>query len=1106
MFWQAILPLAQAADAPLNDSLSLGVKFLIVLAIIAGSFAAGVFLSRWLRMPDYGWKIGLVLLALTSGVAITVLGWPPKLGIDLSGGVILVYEVDQEKKGDQTIDMNEMVAAIARRINPGGTKEITIRPYGAEQIEIIIPEVDDDEVRRIEKIITNIGSLEFRIIANQTDHADEIERALALPLSVKELKTSDGTPIFRWVEVEHKPATLEYFSNPRFGNRTNAQGNLETLVKIDKFNVTGSDLAQAMPTERNGRPAVEFGFTSRGAAKFGGLTGANLPDPATGHERQLGIILDDYLVSAPNIKSVITDRGEITGEFTQQEVNDLVGVLRAGKLPAALEKTPSTRLLTGPTLGEDTIRSAQIATAAAMFVVVAFMVIYYRFAGVVASFALIINFVLTVAAMILIKAAFTLTGVAGLALTLGMAVDANVLIYERIREELGRGATLRMAIRNGFDRAMSAIIDSNLTTLITAVVLYVVGTDQIKGFAVTLTLGLLISLFTAIFVSRVVLDVVEKQRWITTLKMMQFVGVTNIDLIGKWRMAAALSLTLVAIGTAAVVARGKNILDIDFLGGTSIQILFKEQQNIAEIREQLNNVPEDIRTQIRSDLAQTMTEELRTEARQELGADASQQDVDALVEQKLDELSDLRDVAVSGVQIPGEEPDVRFQFNTSNPSIRAVETIVKDLFAGELAHNSMTYEPIAMISAEEARKAGAAQRSAPTSTSTGENGSTPVEKPADSPTNTPSTPESSDNSSIRPGDERLLAMADVQGELALLAQNDNNQPASTGSSATTASDNQAEAGKSESASSQAGSSEQFAKTTLKFAEPVTYDSMVAKLKNALDAADVTAEFNVSNPQYSEGSNVPYDTWEVRIGASQEQSEQVLKTIQQDLDETPVFPASSNIGGKVAGSTRLSAIYALLASLVLIVGYIWLRFERAVFGLAAVVALVHDVTISTGAVAISYYIANLFGPVAAALQIDPFKIDLTIVAALLTIVGYSLNDTIVVFDRIREVRGKSPHLTRDMLNLSINQTLSRTILTGLTTMFVLIILYFWGGQGIHGFAYCLLVGMVVGTYSSIYVASPVLLWLMQPRQERKPELAAAGGRGPNYAKSIEERRS
>src|SRR5688572_2721202 len=207
--------LAQAAAGEtLNQSTGVGMKVLIVLAIFLASFGAGVLLSRSLRMADYGWKIGLVLFSLVAGLAICVMGWPPKLGIDLSGGVILVYEVDQSKKvAGQSVQMDEMVAAIARRINPGGTKEITIRPYGVEQVEIVIPEENDDEIRRIEKVITNIGSLEFRIVANRQDHGNDLERARVMPLSAKELKASDGTPQFRWVEIEHKPKTIDSFVN-----------------------------------------------------------------------------------------------------------------------------------------------------------------------------------------------------------------------------------------------------------------------------------------------------------------------------------------------------------------------------------------------------------------------------------------------------------------------------------------------------------------------------------------------------------------------------------------------------------------------------------------------------------------------------------------------------------------------------------------------------------------------------------------------------------------------------------------------------------------------------------------------------------------------------
>ena len=181
---------------------------------------------------------------------------------------------------------------------------------------------------------------------------------------------------------------------------------------------------------------------------------------------------------------------------------------------------------------------------------------------------------------------------------------------------------------------------------------------------------------------------------------------------------------------------------------------------------------------------------------------------------------------------------------------------------------------------------------------------------------------------------------------------------------------------------------------------------------------------------------------------------------------------------MAGDTRNLAIAALLASLFGIVGYIWIRFQRVVFGVAAVIALVHDILITLGAIAVSAYVAKYLG----FLLIDEFRISLPIVAAFLTIIGYSLNDTIVVFDRIREVRGKSPDLTAEMINTSINQTLSRTLLTSLTTLIVVAILYAIGGQGIHGFAFALVVGVMVGTYSSIFIASPALLWMFNINKE------------------------
>ncbi|MCP3696281.1 MAG: protein translocase subunit SecF, partial [Planctomycetaceae bacterium] len=220
----------------------------------------------------------------------------------------------------------------------------------------------------------------------------------------------------------------------------------------------------------------------------------------------------------------------------------------------------------------------------------------------------------------------------------------------------------------------------------------------------------------------------------------------------------------------------------------------------------------------------------------------------------------------------------------------------------------------------------------------------------------------------------------------------------------------------------------------------------------------------------------FQAWQVTLKTDQAVAESVIAKLKTELSSTPIFHSSNTIGGKVAGDTQRLAIFAMLTSLLGIIGYIWIRFQRVVYGLAAVVALVHDVLVTLGAIALSAYAASSLG----FLQVESFSISLPVVAAFLTIVGYSLNDTIVVFDRIREVRGKSPDLTSGMINQSINETLSRTVLTSLTTLIVVLILFFFGGQGIHGFAFSLVIGVIVGTYSSIFVASPVLLWLSKAR--------------------------
>jgi preprotein translocase SecF subunit len=281
---------------------------------------------------------------------------------------------------------------------------------------------------------------------------------------------------------------------------------------------------------------------------------------------------------------------------------------------------------------------------------------------------------------------------------------------------------------------------------------------------------------------------------------------------------------------------------------------------------------------------------------------------------------------------------------------------------------------------------------------------------------------------------------------------------------------------------------------LTFARKVSYDTILEIFttefgsKDALPPLQLAPLVESSTPgeppkpdkSFAIGDSTPYTMWNVKIKLPPQQATARLDAIKAAVADTPFFPSSNTIGGKVAGSTRMQAVYALLASLLCIVAYLWVRFQRVIFGLAAVVALVHDVLITLGAIAISAFLAPYLG----FLLIDPFKIGLPVLAAFLTIIGYSLNDTIIVFDRIREVRGKAPRLTEDMVNASVNQTLSRTLLTSGTTLLVIVVLYIAGGEVIHGFAFSLLVGVIVGTYSSIYIASPVLLWMVRPPKTRQ----------------------
>ncbi|MCR9118621.1 MAG: protein translocase subunit SecD, partial [bacterium] len=653
----SLLAQTDTATAATGSWLDGIIMLALIVAVVVVPFLLGNFVANSvLKMREYGWKIGLIFFAITASFVVILLGWPPNLGVDLQGGTILVYEIQDQEDGAPPIDKGALIQQLSRRVNPTGTREIVIRPYGEREIEIIIPKLPPDEIERIKDILRQQGALEFRIVADTTEprHDDAIKEARKPENSREEIirsstktinETNDGFDVDEskqkvigyWTKMGRAAEELS-IAVPEFTDASGKSvkrirpflsegliggphlfriaatdqpldvtqldlarpevslaklgiGDIEVFMFADDgWDVIGDDIAsvrQSIGSDRGGNE-VAFNMNTLGAPKMAGLTGAYSPDSSTGKDYHMGIVLDNELISAPTIQSTISDSGRITGRFTNAEIKFLVEILQAGKLPATLSKAPISENVIDPLLGAANVVQGCWAIGISFGLVLIFMLVYYRIAGVVACFALGANIALILAVMIAIKAAFTLPGLAGLVLTVGMAVDANVLIFERIREEMNRGSALRLAIRNGFAKATTTIVDANVTTLITAIVLYAIGTDQIRGFAVTLILGIVMSMFTAIFCSRVTFEIIERKKWLTSLNMMQALTETSFNFLGKRRIALAVSAVVIVIGLVAVGFRGATIFDIDFRGGYSVSFALSEVKTTEEVRNLLD--------------------------------------------------------------------------------------------------------------------------------------------------------------------------------------------------------------------------------------------------------------------------------------------------------------------------------------------------------------------------------------------------------------------------------------------------------------------------------------------------------------------------------------
>ena len=457
----------------------LAVKWGLIISILLGSL--------YLIYPNYKWYSK----PLAERETLDTLGERPKrmlnLGLDLRGGSSLLLELEVAKLSTKE-PLNEAMARaieiIRNRIDQYGLAETSITKQGDKWIMVQLPGVSNPQ--RAEELIGKTAMLEFRIVKTDTTEAQKAFEKLE---TTEKPFDDDGVLIPEIAKLV--PAGYQIMRNKEGGY---------SLV-TDKASVTGADLenARVVMMGENGYPEVSFSFNAEGAKKFGQLTGANIGKP-------LAIVLDNTIQSAPTVQSRITKDGRISGTFSAEEARALAIVLKAGALPAPVKVIEKNTI--GPTLGEASIKSGLSASFSAFILILLFMAVYYKAAGVIADIALLLNFVFTVAIMSYFSATLTLPGIAGMILSLAMAIDANVLIIERMREEKLLGKPVYDIISLGYDKAWSAIFDSNITTIIVGACLLQFGTGPVKGFAVTLIIGLLVSLFTAVFVTRAIYELI----------------------------------------------------------------------------------------------------------------------------------------------------------------------------------------------------------------------------------------------------------------------------------------------------------------------------------------------------------------------------------------------------------------------------------------------------------------------------------------------------------------------------------------------------------------------------------------------------------------------
>ncbi len=798
------------------------------------------------------------------------------LGLDLQGGVHMVLgldldqadweEIEEQYPGmsrrDITKQLQETVLqTVRRRVEQFEAQEPLIQALGESQVQVQLP--GEKDVNRAKRLITQTAYLTFHIVAGNNETRMVVNKIEdRFPNRFKPFLDAEGgrfvVPVENYDRVEQvlqeaaqEPGLIPEGRAIILGQRPNPwDPPYHELYLVEEEPImTGEGLTMAVarpdPQSPQGNYMILFGWNAAAAEKFGRVTGQNIGQP-------MAIVVDNVAVSAPVIQSVIRESGQITGNFSREQAIDLANALSSGNLPVPIREDFTGYV--GATLGTDSVRSGVISALVGILLSIILTAVYYRVNGIIADIGLLVNALMLMALMAYFKATLTLPGIAGFILTIGMAVDANVLILERMREEKRNGRSLLATIESGYSRATATILDSNITTLIAALVLLQFGTGPVQGFAVTLSIGILTSVFSAVVVTRAIYDFLTRRGLFKEVKMGEIIPMdTNIDFMGKRVHAIVASLAVMIIGLGVFTYRqieGPSNFGVDFTTGTNLVLRFDgaPDLDVGQLREAL-------------------------------------------------ETDDFEDVRVQEYRSPGEQ-------------------LAATRFLVHLGH----------------------------------------------------------------ADEPLAARV----------------------------------GESEAA---------------------------AESGEGVDSASVVAQVTEYLAPLVDG----------------DASRVVVEQIQ-------------TVGPAVGRQLIRDAILAVLYSTFFIMLYVWFRFNL-LLSLGAVVALVHDVLITVG----------LFAMIGG-------QISMEVVAAILTVVGYSLNDTVVVFDRIREVlkiyRGRGLSYL-EIVNRSVNETLSRTLLTSVLTLVVCVVLFFFGGAVLRDFAFVLIVGILVGTFSSIYVAGPISYYLQRFQQRYTP---------------------